>query len=290
MTDSRAGAGLMWAVVIVAAVLAGCRPTGDFGRAKPSVIHDTVLPKIGNLAATLREEPTSGFNYTDDEGELRDRAWGFIRAPHVRDWWVDLLTEGQRTRVLPMLDDGFQGDAAWAIDNPWFTIMPALAAPSDHTRYYAFLRTDRFASSEPRWSRVMADIQADTALVPPFCAVATRVRRIDDERLAVLNRQRDQDPVLIADARIRVDENDAVVGWVWKALDYRLNSYRFAIDRLEVETPSSKLWAANRALAALAAQRCDGAPGRAPGEASAVRRPSRLMTPRAPEEGPVLQK
>lgn len=289
MGDSAYGFRTTAALLIAAALVAGCRPTGDFGRAKPSLIHDTILPRVGDAAAILRKEPASAFNYTDDELELRDRAWGFLRAPHARDWWIDALTEGQRLRILPMLDDRFQAGATWAVDNPLFPLMPALAAPSDHTRYYAFLRSDRFASSEPRWSRVMADVAADTALVPPFCAVAAEVVRIDRERIGVLDRQRDRDPLLIANARLRVEENRAVIAWVWKALAYRLDSYRFAIDRLEVETPSDRLWTANRTLAALAGQRCDAATG-VPGEIPAVRRPSRLTRPVDPDAAPPPQK
>ncbi|MDN3719741.1 hypothetical protein QW131_12595 [Roseibium salinum] len=55
-------------VLVAATALSACtRPTGDFGRAKPSVIHDDLMPAVGNEAARLRGDPVSKFNYTNDE-------------------------------------------------------------------------------------------------------------------------------------------------------------------------------------------------------------------------------
>ncbi|HUG62203.1 MAG TPA: hypothetical protein VMP03_10170, partial [Methylomirabilota bacterium] len=100
---------LALAATAAALALASCgRPTGDFDRARPSALHDDVLPAIGRFSAeTKRNEPVSRFNLTDDERELRDRAFAFTRAPHLGDWWLDTLVEGQRTRVLPILDPDF---------------------------------------------------------------------------------------------------------------------------------------------------------------------------------------
>ena len=104
LNDLRAGAAL---ALVALAVTACGRPTGDFGRAEPSFLHDTLLPAAGKLTAEyVRKEPVSGFPLTDDEIELRNRAWAFVRAPHVRDWWLDSLVEGERTRILPILKGG----------------------------------------------------------------------------------------------------------------------------------------------------------------------------------------
>ena len=53
LNDLRAGAAL---ALVALAVTACGRPTGDFGRAEPSFLHDTLLPAAGtflmlNLAA-----------------------------------------------------------------------------------------------------------------------------------------------------------------------------------------------------------------------------------------------
>jgi hypothetical protein len=95
-------------------------------------------------------------------------------------------------------------------------------------------------------------------------------------------------PAFRIGAWARVDENNAVMDWVWRALDYRLRAYRFAIDRLEVETPSRQLYDANRAHMALAAAHCEGAP--AMRKVTAPPRPGRPFKGYDPFDAPVLQK
>jgi hypothetical protein len=257
---------ILLALALVLPLAACGRPTGDFGRAAPSVLHDDLLPAVGGLIAEeRRKEPVSDLNLTDDERELRDRAFAFVRAPHLGDWWLDTLVEGQRTRVLPTIDPDF-----------------------DPNRYSDFLRADPYRSSEIRWAKVEADVTGDALLVPPFCAVAARVRRADDERLAVLNRRPVED-ALVVEVEDRVIENAEVMAWVWRALGYRLESYRLAVDRLELETPSGRLFEVNRAILALAGTRCEGAPPYARLRISEPRR-GRVIFGTDPFDGPVLQK
>lgn len=214
--------------VVVAAIglaLAGCgRSTGDFGRAEPNVLDDSWMPAVGDVVARHgRGELVSDFNRTDREGTLRDRAWSIVRAPHAADWLGESLIEGQRTRVLPELDARF-----------------------DPAGYYAFLRRDRFDSSEARWSRLLVDMRADTQLVGPFWAEARSVREDDRVRLSAADGRRDLGPVELRDAYARIDENARVVDWVWRAMRFRLTAYRMAIDRMMVETPTDRLWEVDR--------------------------------------------
>ncbi|MBL8575535.1 MAG: hypothetical protein JNM13_17795 [Hyphomicrobiaceae bacterium] len=206
--------------------LGGCgRPTGDFGRAEPSVIHDRVMPAAGGAIAKWgRDELVSGFNHTDDEGVLYDRAWGFVRPPHHADWLNASLIEGQRTRILPELDSKL-----------------SVAA------YYENLRLDPYRSSEARYTRMIRDMQADTALVGPFWRQAAAVRDADDERLRAWERRSEQRPKEMQNAIARVEENARVVDWVWRSLRFRLRAYKHAIERIQVETPSTRLYDLNLA-------------------------------------------
>jgi hypothetical protein len=270
--------------------LAACaRPTGDFGRAKPSVVHDRLLPSIGADFARRRGEPVSDFNLTDDEKELRRRAWAFVRSPHVRDWWLDTLVEGERTRILPALEGEGAPTPEIVASLPRFAL-PLLDPAYDPRRYYAFLREDRFRSSETRWVRIGEDMLGDALLIPPYCEIAARVRRTDVERLAALNRQPGIDPATVDHAYARVSENEAVNAWVWRALRYRLTAYRFAIDSLEIETPSDRLWETNRTFQTLAGTRCEGAPAIRLVDQRRVPRPSRYAHAPDPFDEPVLQK
>lgn len=278
-------AGTVLAVVLVAVAACG-RPTGDFGRAAPSYLHDTLLPVAGDfIASQARKEPVSAFPLTDDEIELRNRAWAFVRAPHARDWWLDTLVEGERTRILPIL----KGDAETAAMFPEIAL-PLIAPAYDRSRYHRYLLSDGRRSTETLWTRVTDDARADTALVPPFCAVAARVRRADVERLGALRRQGLVEAGLHEGAEARVWENEETISWVWQALGYRGASYRYAIDHLEVEAPSDQLATAERALAGLLGVRCFGAPATRTAMPGGPARHSRLMNPPDPFDEPVPQK
>ncbi|MXN65725.1 hypothetical protein GR183_12490 [Stappia sp. GBMRC 2046] len=217
----------------MSASISGCsRPTGDFDRAKPSVIHDQVMPAIGYEAAHNRREPVSRFNLTDDERLLRDRGWSLIRPPSSEDWIAGSQVELIRTRILPEADQ---------------TLDPG--------RYYSYLRSDRYESSDARYDRVAADALGDAELVLPFCEVAERVAAADEERLRALGRRDVSTKEELAGAQARVWENKRYTSWAMLSLRYRLKSYRHAIDALEIETPSDdKVWDANMAWKRLAAQ------------------------------------
>jgi hypothetical protein len=285
--DWRAG-GLLALVMIT--VTACGRPTGDFGRAEPSFLHDTLLPAAGDLMASqARKEPVSAFPLTDDEIELRNRAWAFVRAPHVRDWWLDTLVEGERTRILPVLKGGEAMSPETAAMFPQIAL-PLIAPAYDRGRYHAYLLSDGRISTETLWARVIDDVGADTALIPPFCAVAARVRREDVERLGALRRQRLVEAGLHEGAEARVWENEETITWVWQALGYRAASYRYAIDHFEVEAPSGQLPAANRVYGILVSAKCFGAPSLRTAMPRGPERHSRLMTAPDPFDEPVPQK
>lgn len=206
--------------------LACSRPTGDFDRARPSVVHDALMPEAGNMAARLREEPVSEFLLTDDEKLLRNLGWGLIRPPATQDWIGGTKVELARTRLLPEREG----------------LVPV-------TNYTVFLGSERFRSSEVRFDRISADARGDAVLVPPFCEVATRVAKADLDRLRALS---SRDLVTVdtyAGANARVWENRAYTGWVAQALRFRIQAYQTAVDHFEIETPSgSRVWEANRAI------------------------------------------
>ncbi|MEI2384633.1 hypothetical protein [Breoghania sp. JC706] len=214
-------------------LLAGCaRPTGDFGRARTDLVHDEILPEAGRVLAAKRGEPSSTFNLTDKEEELRDRAWALIRPASARDWVDATAAEAQRTRIIKPIDDKL-----------------------DPRIYYMYLRSDKFTSSETRYERVISDMSGDSELVRPFCRLAVEVEDADTERLNAMNRRPDLKPEEYAGSVARVNENREIVAWVKRALKFRLVAYRHAIDRLEIETPSQKrVWDANTAWRYLAGE------------------------------------
>lgn len=290
MMRSASSFGVLGSATLVVASLAACSPpVGDFGRREPSYLNDTLLPAIGHpLASRLRKEPVSTLAMTDDEKELEARAWAFVRAPHDGDWWFDVLAEGERSRILPLIagKGGVRADPGSGIP-PRF--LPLFSAAFDPERYHRFLMEGDFASTESRWNRVIDDMAADRALIPPFCAAAARVRAADITRMKAASGATDKLQPLVKNAEARVADNNRTMAWVWNAIGYRTASYRDAIDRLEIEAPSARLAEARHGLRDLAGETCAGTPSRSAAWPVAERH-SRLMAPHDPFYDPVPQK
>lgn len=251
--------------------LAGCfSQTGDFGRPHSGPLREKVLPVLGKANARARAEPVSYYNHTDNEKRLGRRATYLQNPPHARDWLGRAVTELETTRFV----SGF--GRAHAPD-----------------RYYGFLRSDRFRSSQSRYERLKFDITSDSELVMPFYATARTVMLDDRERILATRRRRDLTALEVSNARGRVYENNLTISQVGAALDYRLAAYRYAIDRMEIETPSDQILSANRAWRFLSAAILAGKKklqrqnGKAPPDT--IHRRSRIYT--GPfDEGPVPQK
>lgn len=205
--------------------LVACTETGDFGRPRPSVWNTTLLPKAGDFLASQREEPVSNFTFTDDEHELRNRAWRFIMPAHPRQWFDRQLTELVRTRILPLKYEPFH-----------------LAG------YYEALRADKARSPASRFRRLSEDMVADQKLIPPFSTIANRVIAADRVRLKGLVYLRDVSEDQIKQAASRVAENRCLIAWVRLEWRERLTSYRYALEHLMLETPQLEAVEAERIL------------------------------------------
>lgn len=223
----RARAG---AVALLAVAAAGCVETGDFGRPKATVWSD-LTERTGTVAATLRGEPVSGFVLTDDEAELRNRAWRFLMPAHERAWFTRALSELTRTRVLP-----------------------ASMHPVNPAVYHANLMGGELRSPVSRYRRLAEDILADAKLVGPFAALAGRVIEADRVRLAALPHVGDLRVAEIRRAAARVAENRCLVVWVRHEAGARLAAYRYSLEHLVIEAPQTEAIGAERALPVLASQ------------------------------------
>lgn len=195
--------------------LTGCaRPTGDFGRAAPSVLHDEIMPAMGASRAAADGEPVSDFNLTDQEREMHDRVWRFLVAPHSRDWFYDTAVELQRTRLASDLDTGFSAD-----------------------RYYDYLRSERFQSSRVRYRKVADDVAIDIATIPETFAAICWVIEVDRQRAIAVTNVRLAGADAPGQVAARKWENQQKIAWFTRALRYRHLAYSTALERLLVETP-----------------------------------------------------
>lgn len=172
-------------LVTTSLLLTACaRPKGDLGRAKPNVLHDRVAKDLGMLYRYAQKQDVSNLNLTDQETELRGRGWTLVIPPASEDWVGANKAQLQR--------QGFLKDP-YAAMNP--------------SSYYVYLRSDKYRSSETRYTRLIDDMSADRKLLPPFCKIARMVLVSDHERLDALKRQTDVNPQFATGVRARTKEN-----------------------------------------------------------------------------------
>lgn len=212
--------GSLAAGALACLLLGACAERGDFGRPKETALSALVAPVLG---------PTdSSFPFTDDEQDLRARAWRFLTPAKERNIFDGLLYD--------MADRGL-------IDAGYF--------PETLAWYKEALLADRFRSPASRFARLAEDVSADRALAVPFAAIAARVIEADRRRIQAMRLTRDLAAATAGDAKIRVRENVALVGWVCHRLAMRILSYRHALEHLFIAAPQAEAVPAERALLAL---------------------------------------
>jgi hypothetical protein len=181
----------------------------------------------------------SSYVFTDDEEELRRRAWRFIMPAHERAFFESRLAELAAKRVLPMAFE--RGDRA---------------------NYFRALMRDGGPSPASRYRRLSEDAAADAKLIDPFALIAARVAQADEARLKSLAFVQDLTADDAREAALRVAENRCLIAWVRVETARRAASYRFALEHLFVEAPQREGIEVERTLAALDAHRgvIDGLP------------------------------
>lgn len=199
--------------------LHGCAERGDFGRPKETALSRFFTPADG---------PTnSGFPYTDDEQEMRDRAWRFL-MPAKERWFLDrILYDAVRSGYLP--PEYFPETLAW---------------------YYQSLMGEAFRSPASRFAQLASDVAADRQLLSVFAHIAARVVRADASRARAIPHVSDLTTGEWNDASIRMQENRALIGWVCYRASMRLHSYRYALEHGYVAMPQVESIKAERTLLA----------------------------------------
>jgi hypothetical protein len=205
--------------------------TGDFGRPRQDIISQVLAPQVGFWSATLRGEAASHFRFTDDEEQLRDRAWRFVMPGHERSVFQAQTAALAHSRILPaQLHLGYRAE------------------------YFQALTGGSFASQASRYARLAEDANADRLLIGPFRANAMRVVAADRVRMRTAEASPEVAPSQIDPAQARVVENEGLILWVCERVGFRIESYRYALANLVVEMPSREAIRAERAIMALEAE------------------------------------
>ena len=107
-------------------LLAGCTANGDFGEVRPTLVSDGIHDWVG--------QPTSSFEFTDDERQLRDLAYPLIEAPYDRQQWYSVAGEYG---------------------------VPISAHRNIRSEYASRLLSTGFRSPSSRYARIIDDIRND---------------------------------------------------------------------------------------------------------------------------------
>jgi hypothetical protein len=213
------------AVVIVASLTAGCTQ-GDFGEVRPSLVRDGIHDWMSGAATA---GTPSSFELTEDERQLRDLAYPLIEPPYDRQRWYSVLNEyGASAKSYRV-----------GIDRP---------------AYANNLLSSRYRSPSSRYAQLIDDIRNDITRIPPFFETAARVLDIDIKRQKSLSYVSELSASERSNSFRRIRENATIARWAHSSLSQRLSSYRFALERLVVMTPSPQAAEAELALNTLRAQ------------------------------------
>jgi hypothetical protein len=241
-----------WLVPALAAatLLGGCALNGDFGRVRDDLVTDDMHAWVGREAVGSIGGKPSELRLTDNERRLRDLAFALIQPPYDRNRWDSVFAE-------------------YGLEGP-------PGAPFDRTAYWTHLDVAHRRSEVSSYAQIVADARNDVVRIEPFFATAARVIDVDRRRAEGLGYVAASSGVSDAEANnalSRNNENTAVVVWVCRSLKERAVSYRYALERLVISTPSSNAVEAERSLTLLqtrTAGYCPGAAVVAPAVAPAV--------------------
>jgi len=207
--------------IAIALTLPGHADAGDFGRPRPSLLEG-LIPK------QFWQGPVSGYSsfpLTDLEEQLRDRSYALIRPNEPRGNWNIYIAGFHIAHLLP----------------------PGMSY-FDQTEYARMLLATPSRSEASLYNRLMQDLDADGRLIGPFVAVACAVADLDLKRERSLLYVRELSEAESGNAFGRIRENRMITAWVQRALHWRLESYRYALERFVIAIPSGLAVESERAL------------------------------------------
>jgi hypothetical protein len=214
----------------IGAALTGCSG-GDFGRTRADLRSDDMHAWIGREATASIGVAASHFELTENERQLRDLSYPLIEPPHSRPAWKSVFGD-----YKPMLA-------------PWRQTLVF-----DRTAYGRNLIDEPHRSHASRYSQLIDDVRDDVSRFEAFYGTAVRVIELDRKRDVSLGHVSGLLPQERADAIARMQENALIVQWVHRCLEWRVSSYRWALERLVMHAPDTMAAEADRLINELAAQ------------------------------------
>jgi hypothetical protein len=243
-TRFRGGRGFLIAALLLS--VGGCAG-GDFGRTRDDFRNDDMHRWLGGEVTGSVGMRASQFQLTENERSLRDQAHPLIEPPHSRPAWKTVFGDYQ------------------TIPSPW-----RQAPAFDRTAYGRMLIDEPHRSHTSRYAQLMDDVRDDITRFDPFYTTAARVTELDNKRNAALKLVSELAPRERADAVARMEENVLIVQWVQQCMQRRVSSYRWALERLVIQTPDNLAADADRLITELERLASSAAIARGPVSGHAV--------------------
>lgn len=205
----------MLPILVLGLALAGCaQTTGDLGRARQNVWEQKLGPAYDQMAEGWAREAMTSLPETPKEREMRARMWRYYAMP-------------------------LKGQLLFA-DNRILTRSAILSKKTLSTRtdrYYKLLRAEGYRSTQALYRRVDTDMAADLAMMPDLFRTICAVRQNDRRREIALSSRSDLGSEARQNLRNRMTLNEATISQFIGVLDFRNQSYRYAIAHLLAEEP-----------------------------------------------------
>jgi hypothetical protein len=239
--------------IAVLSLLGGCGTTnGDFGEVQPYLVSDGIHDWVGPYATG---SVPSKFELTDDERALRDLAYPLVDPPYDRQQWYSVA--GEYGLYRPARGPAFDRTAyaKWLLSGDGPSPLARYSAKLEGVRHdvTTFLSPHE-RSPSVRYARLMDDVRNDMTQLPQFFETATRVLDIDQKRRKSMALISALSPAERKNAEQRMRENASIVVLVREKLTQREASYRFALERLVIQTPSGQAADVERSINQLQAQ------------------------------------
>ncbi len=210
-------------------LLGGCAVHADFDEVRPLGVSNEIHEIQDWFAPVVNTGSVSPhFDLTDDERQMRELARPLIDPPFTSQPWYSVLVE--------------------------IGLIKPARVVRDRTTYATRLLASQYHSPSARYAQLSDDVHNDITRMPQFFETAGRVLDMDEKRHKSLAYVSVLTPVERKKALRRIHENESLVELVRAKLVQRAASYRFALERLVITTPSPRAVDIERAITQMLAE------------------------------------
>jgi len=214
---------------------ASCTTQGDFGRERPSVFKDEILPKIRNLVAESKGQPITRFALTDREKLLRTyrrRIGRDMSYPTVESYFTSTVASMGLTQEPP----------------------PHLGA---EIRSYKNSRkpvVDVAKNAKANPYALKAEIEEDVVIIKRVSDLSPLIIADDELRLRRLAALQSALPSDRDNVVVRSQENRARIKYIQQVSALRIRRYNRILDVMSISDPALNLEPARASIKKLESQ------------------------------------